>query len=68
MIGIGAAIDFISGNKKLLLKIFEKLGFVWLFRLISELRRLFWRYFSKNIIFIFLFFFTINKNQKILNG
>ena len=64
MIGIGAAIDFISGNKKLPPKIFEKLGFAWLFRLISEPRRLFWRYFSTNIIFIFLFFLQLTKIKK----
>lgn len=64
MIGIGAAIDFISGNKRLPPKIFEKLGFNWLFRLISEPRRLFWRYFSTNVIFIFLFFLQLTKIKK----
>ena len=43
-IGIGAAIDFISGNKKLAPKLMEFLGLAWLFRLISEPRRLFLRY------------------------
>jgi len=33
---VGAAIDFISGNKKMAPKIMEFLGLAWLFRLISE--------------------------------
>jgi len=56
-IGIGAAIDFISGNKKMAPKLMEFLGLAWLFRLISEPRRLFLRYFVTN--FLFLYFFTL---------
>ena len=65
-VGIGAAIDFISGNKKMAPKFMEFLGLAWLFRLLSEPRRLFWRYFITNTLFIFLFFFQIiglNKNK-----
>jgi N-acetylglucosaminyldiphosphoundecaprenol N-acetyl-beta-D-mannosaminyltransferase len=58
-IGIGAAIDFISGNKKMAPKFMEFLGLAWLFRLLSEPRRLFWRYFVTNTLFIILFFFQI---------
>jgi len=56
-IGIGAAIDFISGNKKMAPQSMEFLGLAWLFRLISEPRRLFLRYFVTNSLF--LFFFTL---------
>ena len=56
-IGIGAAIDFISGNKKMAPKYMEFLGLAWLFRLISEPRRLFLRYFITNSLF--LYFFTL---------
>jgi N-acetylglucosaminyldiphosphoundecaprenol N-acetyl-beta-D-mannosaminyltransferase len=56
-IGIGAAIDFISGNKKLAPKLMEFLGLAWLFRLISEPRRLFLRYLVTNSLF--LYFFTL---------
>jgi N-acetylglucosaminyldiphosphoundecaprenol N-acetyl-beta-D-mannosaminyltransferase len=56
-IGIGAAIDFISGNKKMAPKFMELIGLAWLFRLISEPRRLFLRYFITNSLF--LYFFTI---------
>lgn len=54
-IGIGAAIDFISGNKKLAPKLMEFLGLAWLFRLISEPRRLFLRYLVTNSLFIYFF-------------
>ena len=57
LIGIGAAIDFISGNKKMAPKYMEFLGLAWLFRLISEPRRLFLRYFITNSLF--LYFFTL---------
>ncbi len=56
-IGIGAAIDFISGNKQLAPKFLEYLGLAWLFRLISEPRRLFFRYLITNSLF--LYFFTL---------
>ena len=54
MIGIGAAIDFISKNKILPNKFFEKTGLGWFIRFLSEPRRLFWRYFKTNLLFIFL--------------
>ena len=59
MIGIGAAANFLSGNKILPNKFFEYLGLAWMIRLISEPRRLFWRYFSTNFLFIFLFILQI---------
>jgi N-acetylglucosaminyldiphosphoundecaprenol N-acetyl-beta-D-mannosaminyltransferase len=68
-IGIGAAIDFISGNKKMAPHIMEFIGLAWLFRLISEPRRLFLRYFITNTLF--LYFFTIQYIKfklKIING
>ncbi len=57
LIGIGAAIDFISGNKNLPPKFMEHFGLAWLYRLLSEPKRLFLRYLITNSIF--LFFFTI---------
>tara|TARA_B110000037_G_scaffold164880_1_gene186467 strand:+ start:1127 stop:1357 length:231 start_codon:yes stop_codon:yes gene_type:complete len=59
MIGIGAVADFLSGNKILPNSFFEYLGLAWLIRLITEPRRLFWRYFSTNFYFFFLFFLKI---------
>ena len=56
MVGIGAAVDFISGNKLLAPKIIEKLGFSWFFRLVTEPKRLFMRYFITNSLFLILIF------------
>jgi len=64
MLGIGAVADFLSGNKILPSKFFEYLGLAWLIRLITEPRRLFWRYFSTNFLFIFLFFLQITGLKK----
>jgi len=64
MIGIGAAIDFISKNKILPNKFFEKIGLGWLIRLFSEPRRLFWRYFKTNLIFIFLIILQLTRIKK----
>lgn len=64
MIGIGAAIDFISKNKILPNKFFEKIGLGWLIRLLSEPRRLFWRYFKTNLIFIFLIILQLTRIKK----
>ena len=64
MIGIGAVADFLSGNKILPNKFFEYLGLAWLIRLITEPRRLFWRYFSTNFLFLFLFFLQITGLKK----
>tara|TARA_B100001057_G_scaffold7160_1_gene6539 strand:+ start:11016 stop:11765 length:750 start_codon:yes stop_codon:yes gene_type:complete len=64
MIGIGAVADFLSGNKILPNKFFEYLSLAWLIRLINEPRRLFWRYFSTNFLFIFLIFLQITGLKK----
>ena len=54
-IGIGAAIEFIAGTKTLGPKWIHTIGLFWFIRLISEPRRLFWRYFLTNFKFIYLF-------------
>ena len=48
-VGIGTAVEFISGGKIAPSKWIVKMGLWWLIRLISEPRRLFWRYFSTNL-------------------
>ena len=52
-IGIGAAFDFYSGTKKRAPKIFQKLGFEWLWRLSTEPNRLFRRYILQDFPFLF---------------
>lgn len=49
---VGAAFDFLTGNKKQAPVFMQKTGLEWLFRLASEPKRLYKRYF-KIIIFIF---------------
>ena len=52
MIGVGAAFDFIAGNKKNAPKRIQSIGLEWFFRLISEPKRLWKRYLKHNPRFI----------------
>lgn len=54
MIGVGAAFDFHAGLKKQAPKWMQKNGLEWLFRLVSEPRRLGKRYLINNPKFLFL--------------
>lgn len=56
MFGVGAAFDFISGEKMHAPKIMQKLGLEWLFRLLCEPRRLWKRYLKQNPRFIYFLF------------
>lgn len=53
---LGATIDFEAGNIKRAPKIFQKLALEWLYRLICEPKRLWRRYFIKDMPFFKLFF------------
>jgi N-acetylglucosaminyldiphosphoundecaprenol N-acetyl-beta-D-mannosaminyltransferase len=55
MLGVGAAFDFIAGNKKHAPRWVQKIGLEWLFRLLSEPRRLSKRYLKHNPRFVWLF-------------
>lgn len=59
LIGLGAAFDFFSGNKKQAPKYFQKYYLEWLYRLFQEPRRLFFRYLIYNAIFIIHFFLVL---------
>lgn len=65
MIGVGAAFDFVTGNIKRPPLIFQKLGLEWLFRLVSEPKRLWKRYAYNNPVYIYRFLKTFRKNKKI---
>lgn len=54
MLGVGAAFDFISGVKPWAPMWMMKLGLEWLFRLVTEPRRLWYRYFWHNPRFVCL--------------
>jgi N-acetylglucosaminyldiphosphoundecaprenol N-acetyl-beta-D-mannosaminyltransferase len=53
-LGVGAAFDFLSGNKQRAPLWMRKRGLEWLHRLLSEPRRLGWRYARTNSEFILL--------------
>ncbi len=52
MLGVGAAFDFIAGEKKHAPRWIQKIGMEWLFRLASEPRRLWKRYLKHNPRFV----------------
>ena len=53
MLGVGAAFDFISGNKPHAPKLMQNIGLEWFYRFCCEPRRLFLRYFLHNTRFLF---------------
>ena len=55
MLGVGAAFDFIAGNKKHAPRWIQKIGLEWLFRLLSEPGRLWKRYLKQNPRFVWYF-------------
>lgn len=55
MIGVGAAFDFIAGEKRYAPQWIQKIGCEWLFRLLNEPRRLTPRYLKSNPRFIYHF-------------
>jgi N-acetylglucosaminyldiphosphoundecaprenol N-acetyl-beta-D-mannosaminyltransferase len=52
MLGVGAAYDFIAGSKRHAPRWVQKIGLEWFFRLCSEPKRLWMRYFFTNPRFI----------------
>jgi N-acetylglucosaminyldiphosphoundecaprenol N-acetyl-beta-D-mannosaminyltransferase len=52
LLGVGAAFDFIAGTKPQAPLWMQRSGFEWLFRLITEPRRLAYRYLVGNSIFV----------------
>ena len=51
--GFGAAFDFVVGAKKRAPKNMQQMGLEWLHRLVSEPKRLFFRYLKTNTIFLY---------------
>lgn len=63
MLGVGAAFDFISGSKKHAPRWMQKAGLEWLFRLVSEPKRLWKRYLKQNPRFIYYFSIQLFKTK-----
>jgi N-acetylglucosaminyldiphosphoundecaprenol N-acetyl-beta-D-mannosaminyltransferase len=55
MVGVGAAFDFLAGQKRQAPRLIQRLGLEWLFRLVTEPRRLARRYLKQNPRFAALF-------------
>jgi N-acetylglucosaminyldiphosphoundecaprenol N-acetyl-beta-D-mannosaminyltransferase len=54
LLGVGAAFDFHAGLKRQAPRWIQRSGFEWLFRLLTEPRRLWRRYFVNNPLFLWL--------------
>ncbi len=63
MLGVGAAFDFIAGNKKHAPIWIQKMGLEWLFRLATEPKRLWKRYLKQNPRFIWYFALQLFKKS-----
>jgi len=55
MVGVGAAFDFVAGTKRQAPRLLQRSGLEWLFRLVSEPRRLWRRYLIGNPRFVYHF-------------
>ena len=64
MIGVGAAFDFLAGAKKQAPRWMRDRGLEWLFRLLSEPRRLWRRYLLNNPRFLALFAWQLCKQRR----
>lgn len=63
MLGVGAAFDFIAGNKKPAPLWMQRCGLEWLFRLLSEPKRLWKRYLKHNPRFVWFIGWQVLKNR-----
>jgi len=64
MLGVGAALNFLTAHQKQAPPVMQKLGLEWLHRLYHEPRRLWKRYLKYNTLFLLFFFFKMAKNNK----
>jgi N-acetylglucosaminyldiphosphoundecaprenol N-acetyl-beta-D-mannosaminyltransferase len=63
MVGVGAAIDFLAGTKRQAPRLLQDAGLEWLFRLATEPRRLWRRYFKQNPAFMGLLALQIARSR-----
>lgn len=64
LLGVGAAFDFIAGNQKRPHYIIQNMGLEWLYRLVSEPKRLWKRYLYNNPVYIYRYFKTYRKDKR----
>jgi N-acetylglucosaminyldiphosphoundecaprenol N-acetyl-beta-D-mannosaminyltransferase len=64
VLGVGAAFDFLSGNKPRAPRAVQRVGLEWAHRLAAEPRRLSGRYFSTNTEFLLLLIGEMLRNRR----
>jgi N-acetylglucosaminyldiphosphoundecaprenol N-acetyl-beta-D-mannosaminyltransferase len=67
MLGVGAAFDFNSDNKKMAPRWMQENGLEWLYRLLSEPQRLWYRYLvlgSKFLLLSMVELYEFKRHQK----
>ena len=52
LMGVGGTFDVVAGLVERAPQIYQKLGMEWLYRMMQEPRRMFWRYARTNTIFL----------------
>lgn len=52
LMGVGGTFDVVAGHVDRAPALYQKLGFEWLYRLMQEPRRMFWRYARTNTLFL----------------
>lgn len=67
MIGVGAAFDFLAGTKLQAPRWIRDNGFEWLFRLVTEPRRLWRRYLISYPLFIYYLLVDLIKGKRPLD-
>ena len=63
MLGVGAAFDFYSGDRKVAPEWMRKAGLEWMHRLFSEPGRLWKRYLINNPYFVYLYIRALLRNN-----
>jgi len=62
---VGAAFDFHAGVKRMAPRWMQRWGLEWLYRLLSEPRRLAWRYLTTNSIFAWMLLCALLRRHKV---
>lgn len=68
MVGVGAAFDFLAGSKPQAPRWMMRIGLEWLFRLVTEPKRLWRRYLKHNPRFVALFGMQLLRLRKFVPG
>ena len=67
IMGVGGTFDVVSGLVARAPMMWQSLGLEWLYRVVQEPRRLWWRYFRTNSIFVYLLASEIVKRNALIS-